>query len=845
MFKRFNKRILSWGLFFVIVIGFVATMFILSPKNSLVRYGQSEIVGFSDLAGQDITDIVMASTTPIDIAENQNYLMSVCNDGNLCIKDKNTGNVWKGVPDNYTEAVEHSALRLKFYLDESNSVEMNSDEHCVQLGQYKIYKNELGFSVQYVFGEMKKEFVFPMQISEKRFKQFIGKMSSEDKEFIERQYEFYDIEDARKMQGDNYAELLLSKYPRLKKENIYAIVDEKSDRIKTRINDAFISVGYSSEDKANDEDGGTGEKQEKNPCLQLTVNYLLENDGFVASIDAEDIKFYSEYPLTDIELLPEFDCETDDGYLFIPSGNGALIETGKESKSDEFKLKIYGDNVALKQSLYSVDKMATLPVFGQVNKNKSFFAIIEDGDTQVNVCTKRRPGKASVYADFSLVDSGSFKMAARNESVLFAKDAYKGTFQVKYLLNSNAQKRSEYSNWASYYKEYLKNNDLLPSTNKINENPTFLIETMGSIAKEYSFLGMVPAVKNEIITSIEETNDILKDISKYCPTESIRLLYSGFSDMGLNKQSPFKYNRNSKIVSKSEFNDFKEKLNAKGISLYLDIEVPLTQATKGFTSSKHSARAINQNIIKLSTTDSLNNIVSEFQLVSPKQYEKILKNYSENKELLNSGIGISQLGYMLYGDYNEKTPVYTWQIPKTLNSELKNFKNILADGGNMYMIKNLDHINNFPVFSSQSNVFDKEIPFLSIVLHGFIDYSGFNMNDSSNHRGTILKMIESGCGLHYIVNDGCNDIVFDTDFEYLYNTEYKNIDGQIKKDYEMIFDALHDLGKIQIIKHEFITDDVVKVEYENGVSIYINYGKNDYTIADNTVKSNSYLRVGA
>lgn len=49
-----------------------------------------------------------------------------------------------------------------------------------------------------------------------------------------------------------------------------------------------------------------------------------------------------------------------------------------------------------------------------------------------------------------------------------------------------------------------------------------------------------------------------------------------------------------------------------------------------------------------------------------------------------------------------------------------------------------------------------------------------------------------------------------------------------------------ELQKEKMIKHQKINDDVVKVTYENGAAVYVNYGENDFDIDDITVKALDY-----
>ena len=49
----------------------------------------------------------------------------------------------------------------------------------------------------------------------------------------------------------------------------------------------------------------------------------------------------------------------------------------------------------------------------------------------------------------------------------------------------------------------------------------------------------------------------------------------------------------------------------------------------------------------------------------------------------------------------------------------------------------------------------------------------------------------------------------------------------------------------RLVNHEFITDTLVRVTYENGLTILINYSNNNYRGETFTVRANSFAIVNA
>ena len=66
--------------------------------------------------------------------------------------------------------------------------------------------------------------------------------------------------------------------------------------------------------------------------------------------------------------------------------------------------------------------------------------------------------------------------------------------------------------------------------------------------------------------------------------------------------------------------------------------------------------------------------------------------------------------------------------------------------------------------------------------------------------------------------------------------------ADISENYKALTKALDGLMDKEIISHRALNDNVVRVEYEGGSVIYVNYGDTDYTLEGITVKAKDFLR---
>lgn len=103
-----------------------------------------------------------------------------------------------------------------------------------------------------------------------------------------------------------------------------------------------------------------------------------------AEILYDEIEEYGAARITNIDLFPSFGAGKvgEDGYLFLPSGSGALVDyADSESSSASYRQMVYGENPAVGLLLKTKPEQGAirLPVFGAKN-----------GDACIPGCSARR-----------------------------------------------------------------------------------------------------------------------------------------------------------------------------------------------------------------------------------------------------------------------------------------------------------------------------------------------------------------------------------------------------------------------------------------------------------------------
>lgn len=147
-----------------------------------------------------------------------------------------------------------------------------------------------------------------------------------------------------------------------------------------------------------------------------------------------------------------------------------------------------------------------------------------------------------------------------------------------------------------------------------------------------------------------------------------------------------------------------------------------------------------------------------------------------------------------------------------------------------------------PANGSSSSVFDREVPFCQIVLHGSLEYTVSAINTQSDETAAVLKAVETGSGLHYVLNSNIDNSLFDTNATALFSSSFGASSESAVKHCNSVIKALDGLNNRKIVNHYYI-DDVAVTVYDNGSKIYVNYSSQDKTVEGRSVSARNWLRI--
>ena len=105
----------------------------------------------------------------------------------------------------------------------------------------------------------------------------------------------------------------------------------------------------------------------------------------------------------------------------------------------------------------------------------------------------------------------------------------------------------------------------------------------------------------------------------------------------------------------------------------------------------------------------------------------------------------------------------------------------------------------------------------------------------------LLKTVESGCELQFAGIKESATLLMGTEYDILYNTTFSDWKDYAKEWYSAYQPLLNKIYDQKIVGHKCVADNVYQTDYENGISVIVNYGDTDYALNGITVCKARYF----
>lgn len=512
--------------------------------------------------------------------------------------------------------------------------------------------------------------------------------------------------------------------------------------------------------------------------------------------------------------------------------------------------------------------------------NAGYVAIIEEGASLATI-TSTHGGSvykySSVYTKFIPRASDTYDLkntlsVGGTSYTVTSKRKYTGSYTLRfYMLTDDAMATGagygeddyyevSYVGMAKAYQDYLVAGGTLTAlTDDTTEKDVPLyIESLGALDTDDTFLSMPVTVKTPL-TTFDDLESMYNSLTEK-GIGNVNFRLSGFANGGMVSTYPYKVKFEKVVGGNSGFEDFLALASEKGFGVFPDFDfsyVRKTAAFDGFSLKNQAVRTIDDRYTTKREYDPAQQKFKGTRYVAvsaasiPELYEGFYENFSKYGA---AGISVGTLGDDLNSDFDRDDPYdrndAEGYVESTLGKISEDYQSVMIDGGNSYALKYADHILNISLDSSRYASASKSIPFLSMVLHGYVQYAGAPTNMASDSGYETLKMIENGSNPYYMLSYQNLSELKEAGMEFskFYSVDFTIWLEDLVDTYNTVNGALGGLQTETIVDHDFLdgervhtaeeaaqggnfsTDSgtIVRVEYSDGTVFYINY--NDYAV---------------
>ena len=734
-----------------------------------------------------------------------------------------------------------------------------------------------GIRVDYAIGRVDSRYLVPERISKVDFEEKILNVAIEagcsqlEEMQLRNFFKCYDLSDP-KAQTAVIREDWLKKYPMIAETPIYAFTGatKREYRAIEKIIKAYCP-DYTYEELDNGHLALNYEPSDKAEALfNIAIEYKIEETytgsgvyGLTVRVPANGIRFdESVFQLDSIQILPYMgaNLSSDAGYAFFPDGTGALFsseELSKKKSDTYFYGTVYGDDFAYYNlgSGAPHNEVVRYPVYGVVDqktdaegntRDTGYFAIIEEGDAMTklisyyNYTAKYNTVRVEVNPrpsdTYSLSDAIS--VSGLSTWTVVSARKYTGDFKIKYIMLtdedvaktkkvSNKTYTPDYMGMAEAYRDYLVGSGVLTRLTEkdVEEDIPLYIETFGCAVTTKKFLS-IPYETEVPLTSFADIQKMYSQLSDNGVT-NINFIMTGYTEGGLKAEKiPYNLNWDNAVEDEIDFEDLVADAKENGYGIYPDFDFAFCSTNTLFDAlilDKHAIKTIDDRYTsKREYSATRQTFINYFELaMSPAYfdhfYTKLTENYLEYEPL---GISVSTIGSYLSSDFDEDEP-YNREDSKQFTTEAfkyldEHYEKVLTSGGNVYTWKYVDYITDAATDSSRHARSSATVPFLGIVLHGYVQFAGSAINMEGNIDYALLRAIENGASIKFILSYRNTEKLKEYyNTSVYYSVRYDIWFNDLIARYKEINEVLKDVQTSVIVDHKFIDADAVRIPDDN------------------------------
>lgn len=606
---------------------------------------------------------------------------------------------------------------------------------------------------------------------------------------------------------------------------------------------------------------GTAEYEIQKNGLLCSVSFEEQGIAFQVKVTWEDSKVSMElvegslvegqnespFTLKSMTFMPFLGSsysDSIDGYILIPDGSGALIRYRQPANySSTYAERIYGEDYGIASLASTADSYVRpeaqilMPVYGMVHGayQNGFLAVVESGAKYASILAT--PAQTNNPYNWA---AARFEFRQKYVKNINRKEGAGAnvpqevpnvvTPRISFYFTEDAQ--ANYDGMAVMYREMLIEQGVLTPLDLEEASVPLQLEVLGADRKD-NFLWDTTAV----FTTTEQAEDIRNSLADAGIT-NLDMVYMCYTQ---NNESGKKYLLS--VGKEKDFDQLQQQLEDSGGSLCFYVD-PITANEDQITLRTEAANNLSKMEIKW--FDRAASITASYTyLYRLTEAEARMEDVMDRS--YDGVLALAGITGMLYGDFTsgrEVTRAECYEKITGMVAAVASDKKVAMYQPNQYLWQYCDKAFNMPATNSQIMYESDSVPFVQIVLSGCVEMYGNSINTSSYSAERLLRQVEYGMAPAFTVT-GCESVeLYNTNQEHYFSTCYWDWELQILEAHSVVSAALSDVWGHSIVTHECIQTGIIRVEYDNGVQIYLNYTDAPVTIDGVTVESGWFTVIG-
>lgn len=772
----------------------------------------------------------------------------------FAVEVKSSGKVWYSNPQDASsdtlaltseKGKLQSTMEITWSTQNGVDAKYNNYDYSIEKGVYDIEMGEDYVKVYYSIGDTEKEYIIPPVVTDENFQKWLGLMDQTNATLVKEYYKKYDINNLGK--SDDKEQLLVN-YPIVAEEVIWVLRDTIKDNLKSKFEGIFEEIGYTMEDYQADKELNFAESSFDKPIYNVSVIYRLDGDDLLVEVPLQEIEYKSQYPISNLSLLPFFGTggTDDEGFLMVPEGGGALINfnNGKSSQNDYYA-NMYGWDMALNREAVVHNTRNYFNVYGISQEDDSFICILEDGAAYASIradISGRMNSYNYAYAVYSIALREKYDVGeiANSSIYVYIPELPDGSLVQRYSFVDSGS----YSDMAKDYQAYLTDKyEGYMAMNDDTEAPV-AVEIVGAVDKVKQILG-VPVSRPLKLTTFKEAANMITEL-KSDGLNNMSVKLTGWTNGGIQQKMLSNVKPVSSLGSKKDLQNTVDTAKGLGVDIYLDGVTQYAYDSSlldGFFVFTDAARFISKEKAELFEYNPISygkrEMLDSYYLLHPDIAEEMTANLAAAAAKYGTGISFRETGKDLSADYYESDIRHRQEV---LNQQAGQIRDLVDQGqklminmGNDYVAPYCDMITNMELQGSEYTIIDTYVPFYQMALHGYVNYTGEALNLTGETEDELLRSAEYGAGLSFTLMNETAFVLQKTLYTEYYGSDYAAWHDRLVDTYTRYNAELGHTFNQKMTGHEQINAELSCTMYEDGTRVYVNYGYLDQTAEDGTV----------